>query len=65
MSMAAPTGRANASDVRAKFHANAALVMTSAEAANLEAAVDRLDRAKDLTELTHALRCAASSRAIG
>jgi 2-methylcitrate dehydratase PrpD len=56
---------ANASDVRAKFHANAALVMTSAEAANLEAAVDRLDRAKDLTELTHALRCAASSRAIG
>ncbi|MGA2568596.1 MAG: MmgE/PrpD family protein [Pseudolabrys sp.] len=49
-----------ADDVRAKFRANAALVMTSADAANLESAVDELDRAKDLTELTRALRCAAS-----
>jgi len=51
---------ASADNVRAKFRANAALVMTSADAANLESAVDEIDRAKDLTELTRALRCAAS-----
>lgn len=51
---------ADAADVRAKFHANAALVMTRVEAAHLEGAVDGLYRANDLTELTRALRCAVS-----
>ena len=41
---------ASADNVRAKFRANAALIMTSTDAANLESAVDELDRAKDLTE---------------
>lgn len=48
---------ADAADVRVKFYANAATVMTKAEAANLEAAVDSLDDAGDLTKLTRALRC--------
>jgi len=56
---------AHATDVRAKFHANAALVMTNTEVANLETAVDGLDCVKDLNELTRALRCATSGRARG
>ena len=49
---------ADAADVRAKFHANAGTVMSKAAAANLEAAVDNLDAADDLTDLTRVLRSA-------
>ena len=51
---------ASVDDVRAKFRTNAALAVTGADAARLESAVDRLDRAEDLTELTRALRCTTS-----
>lgn len=56
---------AEAADVRAKFYANAALVMTNAEAARLETVVDGLHHAKELTELTQALHCAAVDRTKG
>lgn len=56
---------ARTDDVRAKFRANGALAMTAADAARIEEAVDGLNRAKDLTGLTCALRCAASDQAKG